>query len=54
MFDVLTYQKGGAVLRMLEQYIGPDVFRDGVRDLPPPPRPRQHRTRPTCGTRSRR
>jgi len=31
MFDVLTYQKGGAVLRMLEQYLGPTVFRDGVR-----------------------
>ena len=31
MFDVLTYQKGGAVLRMLEQYITPEVFRDGVR-----------------------
>jgi puromycin-sensitive aminopeptidase len=32
MFDVLTYQKGGSVLRMLEQFLGPDVFRDGVRD----------------------
>ncbi len=32
MFDVLTYQKGAAVLRMLEQYLGPAVFRDGVRD----------------------
>ncbi len=31
MFDVLTYEKGGAVLRMLEQYLGPSVFRDGVR-----------------------
>ena len=31
MFDLLTYEKGGGVLRMLEQYIGPDVFRDGVR-----------------------
>jgi puromycin-sensitive aminopeptidase len=31
MFDLLTYEKGAAVLRMLEQYIGPDVFRDGVR-----------------------
>jgi aminopeptidase N len=31
MFDVLTYQKGGSVLRMLEQYLGPEVFRDGVR-----------------------
>jgi puromycin-sensitive aminopeptidase len=32
MFDVLTYQKGGSVLRMLEQFVGPDVFRDGIRD----------------------
>ena len=31
MFDTLTYTKGGAVLRMLEQYLGPDRFRDGIR-----------------------
>lgn len=31
MFDVLTYEKGAAVLRMLEQYLGPDVFRGGIR-----------------------
>jgi puromycin-sensitive aminopeptidase len=31
MFDVLTYEKGGAVLRMLEQHLRPPVFRDGVR-----------------------
>jgi puromycin-sensitive aminopeptidase len=31
MFDVLTYEKGGAVLRMVEQYLGPSVFREGVR-----------------------
>ena len=31
MFDLLTYEKGARVLRMLEQYLGPDVFRDGVR-----------------------
>ena len=30
MFDVLTYQKGGALLRMLEQFIGEDQFRNGV------------------------
>ncbi|MEM1333568.1 MAG: M1 family metallopeptidase, partial [Actinomycetota bacterium] len=30
MFDVLTYQKGGALLRMLEQHLGPDRFRAGV------------------------
>jgi puromycin-sensitive aminopeptidase len=32
MFDVLTYEKGASVLRMLEQYLGPSVFREGVRD----------------------
>ena len=32
MFDVLTYEKGASVLRMLEQHIGPMVFRGGVRD----------------------
>lgn len=30
MFDVLTYEKGGAVLRALEQYLGPEVFRRGI------------------------
>jgi aminopeptidase N len=30
MFDVLTYQKGGAVLRMLEQWLGTERFRQGV------------------------
>ena len=31
MFDVLTYQKGAGVLRMLERYLGAERFRDGVR-----------------------
>ena len=31
MFDLLTYEKGGSVLRMLEQYLSEDVFRDGIR-----------------------
>jgi puromycin-sensitive aminopeptidase len=31
MFDLLTYEKGGSVLRMLEQYLGEDTFRDGIR-----------------------
>jgi puromycin-sensitive aminopeptidase len=30
MFDVLTYQKGAAVLRMLEQYLGAEPFRQGI------------------------
>jgi puromycin-sensitive aminopeptidase len=32
MFDLLTYEKGASVLRMLEQFLGPEVFRDGVRE----------------------
>src|SRR5499427_9442803 len=31
MFDVLTYEKGASVLRMLEQHLGAEVFRAGVR-----------------------
>ncbi len=31
MFDRLTYEKGAAVLRMLEQYLGEKTFRDGIR-----------------------
>ncbi len=31
MFDVLTYEKGAAVVRMLEQYLGEDEFRSGIR-----------------------
>lgn len=31
MFDILTYEKGAAVLRMLEQFLGGNVFRDGIR-----------------------
>ena len=30
MFDALTYGKGSAVLRMIEQYLGEEVFRRGV------------------------
>ncbi|MGH7315144.1 MAG: M1 family metallopeptidase [Candidatus Rokuibacteriota bacterium] len=31
MFDLLTYEKGGSVLRMLEQHLSGEVFRAGVR-----------------------
>jgi puromycin-sensitive aminopeptidase len=31
MFDTLTYTKGGAVLRMIERWLGGDRFRDGIR-----------------------
>jgi puromycin-sensitive aminopeptidase len=31
MFDALTYEKGASVLRMLEQHLGPEEFRDGIR-----------------------
>ncbi len=30
-FDAITYEKGGAVLRMLEGFLGEDRFRDGIR-----------------------
>ncbi|MBM4254854.1 MAG: M1 family metallopeptidase [Deltaproteobacteria bacterium] len=30
MFDILTYEKGASVLRMLEQYLGAEVFRQGI------------------------
>jgi aminopeptidase N len=30
-FDAITYSKGEAVLRMLEGYVGPDAWREGVR-----------------------
>lgn len=30
-FDLITYEKGGAVLRMIEGYLGADRFRDGIR-----------------------
>jgi aminopeptidase N len=30
-FDDITYQKGQAVIRMLESYVGADAWRDGVR-----------------------
>jgi puromycin-sensitive aminopeptidase len=31
MFDVLTYEKGASVVRMLEQYLGEEPFRGGLR-----------------------
>ncbi|MHB1137928.1 MAG: M1 family metallopeptidase [Microthrixaceae bacterium] len=30
MFDILTYEKGASVVRMLEQYLGAEVFRRGI------------------------
>src|SRR5262249_3850097 len=30
-FDLITYEKGAAVVRMLEHYLGPEQFRAGVR-----------------------
>ena len=30
MYDLLTYEKGAAVVRMLEQFLGPEKFRAGV------------------------
>jgi puromycin-sensitive aminopeptidase len=30
-FDLITYEKGGAVLRMIEGWLGAEPFRDGIR-----------------------
>jgi puromycin-sensitive aminopeptidase len=30
-FDAITYEKGGAMLRMIEGYLGEDTFRAGIR-----------------------
>jgi puromycin-sensitive aminopeptidase len=30
-FDAITYTKGACVLRMLERYLGPETFREGIR-----------------------
>ncbi len=30
-FDPITYRKGGGVLAMIERWLGPDVFREGLR-----------------------
>ena len=30
-FDAITYEKGGAILRMIEAWLGADAFRDGIR-----------------------
>ena len=30
MFDILTYEKGAAVVRMLEQYLGAEAFKAGI------------------------
>jgi puromycin-sensitive aminopeptidase len=32
MFGFLTYEKGAAILRMLEQYLGAETYRDGIRN----------------------
>lgn len=31
LFDAITYEKGAAVMRMLENFLGEDAFRDGLR-----------------------
>ncbi len=32
MFDEITYEKGASVMRMLEQFVGDDKFRNGIRE----------------------
>ena len=53
MFDVLTYQKGGALLRMLEQYLGAGSLPRGSQPLPARAFVQEHRNEVTCGTPSR-
>ncbi len=31
MYDLLSYEKGAAVVRMLEQFLTPEIFRDAIR-----------------------
>ncbi|MDO8557993.1 MAG: M1 family metallopeptidase [bacterium] len=31
IFDAISYEKGASVIRMIEVYLGPDTFRDGLR-----------------------
>ncbi len=31
LFDAISYSKGASILRMLEQFLGPDKFREGLR-----------------------
>ncbi|MCP5060325.1 MAG: M1 family peptidase [bacterium] len=31
-FDLITYEKGASVVRMIERYLGPESFRSGVRN----------------------
>ena len=53
-FDAITYSKGEAVIRMLEDYVGDDAWRDGVRRYIARARLRQHRHRRPVARRSRR
>jgi aminopeptidase N len=31
IFDIISYQKGASVIHMLNDYLGPEIFRDGLR-----------------------
>ncbi|OGK17879.1 hypothetical protein A2866_00485 [Candidatus Roizmanbacteria bacterium RIFCSPHIGHO2_01_FULL_39_8] len=32
LFDEIAYEKGGSILRMIHEYLGPKVYRDGLRN----------------------
>ena len=50
MFDVLTYEKGASLLRMLEQYLGTETLPRRRAALPRRPPLRATPRPPTCGT----
>ncbi len=32
LFDAISYSKGASIIRMLEEFLGPDIFQSGLRD----------------------
>ena len=53
-FDAITYQKGAAVIRMFELYVGEAAFQRGIRQYLPNPTPTATPPRPTSSARSQR
>jgi len=34
LFDAHSYQKGGLILHMLRNYLGNDIFKESLREIP--------------------